>query len=715
MAESLYSESWYRVAEVRPRLRMHARIHRHIYRGAVWYVLQDQSSGRFHRFSPIANMIIGLMDGRRTVQSIWDLACEQLGDDVPSQDDVIKLLSDLHRADVLQTDAPPDIHEQNVRRKQHIRKMWKQYLGNPMSLRFPLFDPNRLVGALVPLLRPLFGWWGVLLWLLVVGTGATLAAMHWAELSNDVVDQVFSMQNLLLMSLIFPLVKFVHEMGHAIAAKAGGGEVHEMGVMLLVAMPTPYVDASSAAGFRDKRLRMLVGASGMLIELFLASIAMVFWVYLTPGLERSIAYNVMLIAGVSTVLFNANPLLRYDGYYILSDWLEMPNLGQRANEYFGYLVNRYVFGVERLTSPILAPGERPWFVFYAVGSFVYRMFVAASVVLLVASRFFVIGILLALWAAITMVLVPFGKQLAYLFNSPKLRYQRRRAMITSGMALALVAGALFVLPAPSSTRTEGVIWAPPKSQVRASVDCFVREVVARSGQDVRAGDVLVQCEDPELDARRRVVEAQLAELQARYDSASLSSRVQGGVLREQIDQTTSAVLLAQQRQREQQVLSPADGRFVLENAQNLPGHFIQRGELIGYVTDKVATTVRVVVPQSDADRVRKRTLRVEIRPVDDIPDVMQARVVRAVPAATDELPSAALSLQGGGQIGMDPGKRGEPKALEKLFIFDLELPESRQANNLGSRMYVRFVHDREPLADQWYRSIRRLFLKKFNV
>lgn len=715
MAESLYSESWYRVAEIKPRLRMHARIHRHIYRGAVWYVLQDQSSGRFHRFSPIANMIIGLMDGRRTVQSIWDAACEQLGDDVPSQDEVIKLLSDLHRADVLQTDAPPDIHEQNVRRKQHIRKMWKQYLGNPMSLRFPLFDPDRLVGALVPLMRPLFNGWGVLLWLIVVGTGATLGAMHWAELSNDVVDQVFSMENLLLMSLIFPLVKFVHEMGHAIAAKAGGGEVHEMGVMLLVMMPTPYVDASSAAGFRDKRLRMLVGASGMLIELFLASIAMVFWVYLTPGLERSIAYNIMLIAGVSTVLFNANPLLRYDGYYILADWLEMPNLGQRANEYFGYLLNRYVFGVERLTSPTLAAGEGPWFVFYAIASFAYRMFVAASIVLLVASRFFVIGILLALWAATTMVLVPAGKQLAYLFNSPKLRYQRRRAVITSGMALALVAGALFILPAPSSTRTEGVIWAPPKSQVRATVDCFVRDVAARSGQDVQAGAVLVQCEDPELDARRRVVEAQLAELQARYDSASLSSRVQGGLLREQIDQTTSAVQLAQQRQREQQILSPVDGRFVLENAQNLPGRFVQRGELIGYVTDKVATTVRVVVPQSDADRVRKRTLRVEIRPVDDIPDVMQARVVRAVPAATDELPSAALSLQGGGQIGMDPGKRGEPKALEKLFIFDLELPESRQANNLGSRMYVRFVHDNEPIANQWYRSVRRLFLKKFNV
>src|SRR3954467_14974905 len=109
MSESLYSSSWYRIASLRPRLRSHAHVHRHVYRGGVWYVLQDHSTGRFHRFSPVANLVIGLMDGERTIDTIWELACARLGEDAPSQDEVIKLLADLHRADVLQSDAPPDI------------------------------------------------------------------------------------------------------------------------------------------------------------------------------------------------------------------------------------------------------------------------------------------------------------------------------------------------------------------------------------------------------------------------------------------------------------------------------------------------------------------------------------------------------------------------------------------------------------------------------
>jgi putative peptide zinc metalloprotease protein len=126
-----------------------------------------------------------------------------------------------------------------------------------------------------------------------------------------------------------------------------------------------------------------------------------------------------------------------------------------------------------------------------------------------------------------------------------------------------------------------------------------------------------------------------------------------------------------------------------------------------------------VVPQGDEDMVRNRTRRVEIRPVERISDVIPAHVLREVPAATDELPSMTLSLQGGGKIGLDPSKmegdNSGAKALEKLFVLDLGLPEGTQLNHLGSRIYVRFEHQPEPLAYQWYRGVRRVFLKKFHV
>jgi putative peptide zinc metalloprotease protein len=533
MSQSMFSTSWYRVADVKPRLRNHAQIHRHVYRGSVWYVMQNHSTGKFHRFTPVANLIIGLMDGKRTLQEIWDLACVRLGDDAPSQDEAIKLLSDLHKADVLQSDAPPDIHELHQRRKQHARARWKQYIGNPLSLRFPLLDPDRLLERAMPVLSPFLGWLGAALWIGTVGWALVLIAMHWSELSGDAIDRMFSVENMLLMWFVFPLIKLLHEFGHALATKAGGGEVHEMGVMLLVLMPVPYVDASAATAFRDKRSRVLVGAAGMLVEIFIAALAVFAWVHLEPGTGRAIAYNVILVAGVSTLLFNANPLLRYDGYYILADYLEIPNLAQRSNEYVGYLVNRYVFGIDGGTSPVSAGGESGWFFFYAVGSFFYRMFMMVSIALLVASRFFFVGVVLAVWAFTTMLLLPLVKKVDYLFSSPRLESRRQRAVLATVAAVVVLSTILFWVPAPSSTRAEGVIWAPDEAQVRATVDGFVTAVLAKPDQVVHRGDVVIQTEDPELGARSVVLQAQLAELDARYRLAILTKRVQAEVINEQ--------------------------------------------------------------------------------------------------------------------------------------------------------------------------------------
>lgn len=714
MSDSLFSSSWYRVANVRPRLRNHAQIHRHVYRGEVWYVLQNHSTGKFHRFSAVANAVIGLMDGRRTIQEIWDIACARLGDDVPTQDEMIKLLSDLHRADILQTDTPPDLLELNRRRKMHGRMRWKQYLGNPLSLRFRLFDPDSLLGRLAPYCLPLFGRFGAMLYVGLIVWALVLAAMHWNELSSDVIDRVFAVDNLLLLWIVFPVIKLLHELGHGIATKVGGGEVHEMGVMLLVLMPIPYVDASAATGFRDKRSRALVGAAGMLVELLVAALAMIAWVNLSPGVERAMAYNVMLVAGVSTLLFNGNPLLRYDGYYILADYLEIPNLGQRANEYLGYLVNHYLFAVDGLQTPTTAPGEQRWFVFYGLASFAYRMFMMVSIALLVAGKFFFIGVVLALWAMINMLVVPAAKKLSYLFTSPSLTHQRRRALLVSGSVALFLGGGLVWLPAPSATRTEGVIWPTEQAQVRSGVDGFIRKVVVEPNRTVRRGDVLVECEDPELAARTRLLEAQLSELDARYSAALINNRVHAQIIGEQMAHLAAALDLARRKQEELLIRSPGDGFFVIQEAHNAPGHFTQRGEVLAYVNDRQARVVRVVVPQSEGDLVSRWTRRVEIRQVGSLDEPIQARVIRQVPAATDELPSMILSLQGGGKIGVDPQK-SEGKAVEKLFVLDLELPEGARTNYLFGRIHARFEHQPEPLASQWYREVRRVFLRNFNV
>ncbi|MCX7200402.1 MAG: efflux RND transporter periplasmic adaptor subunit [Proteobacteria bacterium] len=712
---SLFSDSWYRVATLRPRLRSHAQIHRHVYRQAVWYVMQNHSTGKFHRFTPVANLVIGLMDGQRTLQDIWNIACARLGEAAPSQDEVIKLMSDLHAADALQGDASPDAREREERRLRHRRTKLKQYVGNPLSIRFPLVDPDRFLDRAMPFLRPLMGWPGTLLWLAVATSAAILVGMHWKELSSDVVDRVFTLENLLLAWVVFPLIKLLHELGHAVAIKAGGGEVHEMGVMLLVLVPIPYVDASAATAFRDKRSRMLVGAAGMLVELFLASLAVFVWINLEPGFTRAVIYNIILIAGITTILFNANPLLRFDGYYILADWIESPNLGQRANDYLGYLVRRYLFGVQGDASPAETDAERGWLAGYAVLSFFYRIGMMVSIAVLVATQFFFIGVVLALWAVASMLVIPIGKKIHYLFFNPRIAGKRPRALFVTGVMLAGIVGIVAWVPAPSSTRAEGVIWAPEQAHVRAAIDGVVGRVLVKPEQPVVAGQPLIECHDPELEARTRVLQAQLAELDARHQLARVSNRVQVELIDEQREHVREALRQARRRQAELLIRAPTSGVFVMQDPDNLPGRYVQRGELLAHVVDRTAKTVRVVVSAAEGAQVATRTRRVEIRPVERIGQPFEARIAREVPAATNELPSLALSLQGGGKIGLDPTKGDDGRALEKLFVLDLELPRGEQTNYLGGRIHVRFEHLPEPLATQWYRALRRAFLKQFNV
>lgn len=159
MSSRLLSNSWYRVAGLKPRLRPHARLHRHRYRNEVWYLLQDRASGRVHRFTPAARTVIGAMDGERTVEQIWQLANRSLGERAPTQDEVIQLLGQLHAADLLQSDVTPDIAELFTRGEREARSRRTRAWGNPMALRVPLWDPDAFLERMRPLIHLVWGRW----------------------------------------------------------------------------------------------------------------------------------------------------------------------------------------------------------------------------------------------------------------------------------------------------------------------------------------------------------------------------------------------------------------------------------------------------------------------------------------------------------------------------------------------------------------------------
>ena len=715
MSGDLHSPSWYRVAALRPRLKSHAEVHRHHYRGQLWYVLQDRASRRMYRFNPSAWQVIGLMDGSRTVQEAWDLACHRLGDDAPTQDETIRLLGQLHGADLLQSEVAPDADEL-LRRyaKQEKGKFWRN-LRNPMSVKLPLIDPDPVLRRNVPAYAWIFRPAGFLAWLALVVAGLVVVGSHWLELTENMADRILAPGNLVGMLLIFPIVKIVHEFGHACAVRAHGGEVHEMGVMFLVFLPVPYVDASASSAFPNKWLRFVVGGAGMMAELALAALAAFLWVSVEPGIVRAACFNVMLIAGVSTVLFNGNPLLRYDGYYMLADLIEIPNLGARANRYLGYLVQRYAFGAREMTAPEALPGEKRWFVFYSIASYLYRQFVTFAIILFVATQYFVFGVLLAIWAGISSIVVPIGKGLAQVINGRNLRRHRQRAWWVTGGAVAALLAGLFLIPFPVWTRTEGVLWVPEQSVVRAQTDGFVAGLDTEPGASVASGVTLMRLEDPLLVPQERLLAARLDELDARLRAMQVEDRVQTQIVREEIEYTRKELVRVQERIAGLTVKSPAAGRFVIANPDDMHQRFVHKGEQLGYITPREDRLVRVVVDQDSVDLVRQRTEGIEVRLAERVKDRLPAKILREVPAASGELPSLALSERGGGTIALDPRQTERPVALNPVFHFELRLPAAEGAMHLGERVHVRFDHGAEPVAFQVWRAGRRLFLRRFSV
>lgn len=715
MAEQLLSTLWYRVADLKPRLRPHAKMHRHEYRGDVWYLLRDPASGRVNRFTPAARLVISLMDGSRTVGRLWDVANHRLGEGAPTQDEMIQLLGQLHAADLLQSDVAPDVEELFARGERAERARYRRSFANPMAIRIPLWDPDAFLNRIPRLIGLIWSGWGAAIWLAVVVPAALLILPHWPELSNNFSDRLLATDNLVVLYLVFPLLKGLHELGHATATKARGGEVHDLGVILLVLLPVPYVEASSSTTFRSKYQRAMVGAAGVTVELFIAAIAFYLWLLVEPGTVRAVLFNIMVIAGVSTLVFNGNPLLRYDAYYILSDLIEIPNLAARSLRYWSYLLERYLFGAKDLEPPHASWGEKTWFIIYGAASTVYRIIVTIVIALFIAGRFFFIGVVLAIWAVGAMAVFPIIRGLCHLSASPRLRGHRSRAVTVSVGLVGVIAGFLLFVPVPYHTHAEGVIWLQEEALVRAGAHGFLSTFLVQPGTQVVKGEPLVRLVDPQASATLRMQEARVKEWEANYAAQLVQDRTKAMVTMARLTQERAELAVAQDRVADLTVRAQADGVFVMPEMRDLQGRYYHKGDLLAYVIGHSPVVARVVVPQDAIGIVQGTTNEVRALLVDHPGTVVEGHVVRAVPGGNELLPSRALAIEGGGEIATDPRETKGPKALQRMFQFDVALDLDRSVTHFGQRVYVRFEHRDEPLSVQIYRSLRLLFLSRFSV
>lgn len=718
MAEAplTFSESWYRIAQQRVSLRSHVKVQRQFFRGQRWYVLQDSFNNQFYRLRPAAYDFVVRLRPDRTVDAVWNECFEADPENAPGQEEALGLLAQLYAANLLHSTLAPDSAQLFERYKKRKQQEKKAFLLNIMFARVPLLDPDAFLKRCQPITKAVFSWAGFAVWALVFLGALKVIADHFPAL-KDQTQGVLAPGNLFWLYVGLVLIKTVHEFGHAFACRRFGGEVHTMGVMFLLFTPIPYMDATASWSFRSRWERALVGAAGMIVELFVAGLATFVWAATGPGAVHSLAYNMMFVAGVSTVVFNANPLLRFDGYYILSDLLDIPNLHQRSTALLRHLLERHAFGYLKSVNPARSRREAGWLATFAISSGIYKFVVFAAVLFFLADRFLILGILMAVVCAVAWVCVPVYQLINYLATSPRLERTRPRAVaIVAGAATVLLL-LLQVVPFPNRFRAPGVVQARAHTVVVTQAPGVVVEVLTPNGATVETGQPLFRMENRELELRIATVRAQLDETEAMRLRALRESTADLAPLASRADATRQLLRRLEEEKTALLVRAAHAGSWNSPRLSELIGSWLDRGASIGQIVDGSRLYFSAIVSQNEASRLFANEIRgseVKIKGEAGVTVNVTERAV--IPVDRWNLPSAALGWAGGGEVAIEPAETSGTQAAEAFFEVRASMAPTAQAKLLHGRGgQIRFELPAEPLLQQWVRQFRQLLQNRYGI
>ena len=716
---SLYSARWHRVAPLAPRLAARVRLRRQRLRGEVWYLLADPASGRSVRLNGAAYALVGRFDGARTMQQLWDaqLAREH---EPPTQDEAIEVLVRLRESALIEFSQAPDFSMLLP----HLERVApRRSGGNLLAWRLPLADPSRWLDRLQPLQRALFSRPALAAWAVAMLALLVLGVQHaptlWAHAQLWMTTPRFT----LLALLLYVPIKLIHETAHGMAVRRWGGQVHEAGVTLMLLMPVPYVDASAATSFVQRRHRMAVAAAGIMAELAMAFVALSLWLALGDGWVRDAAFVTFFICSVSTLLFNANPLQRLDGYYIATDALELPNLAPRSRAWWLDLLVRRLLRTPGAEAMPVAAGEAPWLAAYAPLAWAWSIGVGALAVAWLGQASFAVGAAaggLLAWQIVVRPVLRVAGQLRRVALAQSGTAQRWRRVVLGGAAL-LAAAAL--LPMPQHTLVQGVVWPSDDAQLRANEDGFIESVAVRDGERVQAGQRVLQLANPKLAADLARQAARVTSIETELFQALPAGNAAVGDARAGLVAAQAELGRLEERVEALTVRATTAGRLALPGGADLPGGFVRHGALLGHTLTDAALTVRVAVPEAEATGLRANGRGVSVRLAGAPAVAHAASLLQDSIGAAKKLPSAALSARHGGDVQTDPRDAADLTPLRPVVLLDVRLSEgvgegagadAAARERIGQRAWVRFDGGFAPPVVQAARALARQVRERFN-
>ncbi|TWT98936.1 site-2 protease family protein [Neorhodopirellula pilleata] len=544
--------------------------HRH----AGWVNVEDPVAGKYHRLREDEYFLLCQLDGRRSLENLRTEYQTRYPNRRVSAAQINALLLRFHECGLTISYSLGQGDPLLLRADRQRRQKWLGLASQWLFIRFPGVDPAPVMRWLSPLVRPLLSPLGLAIASAFIVSAGIAILVHSASFVRELpsASQWLTYENAIGLAVVVALTKVAHELGHAAVSERMGARCRSIGAMLLVGTPALYCDTSASWMLPSRWKRAAVGLAGIATEVLIASAAIWIWLITGPGWWHTTAAHVIVVCGISTVVFNANPLLRYDGYYVLSDLTDTPNLGQRANRRLSSTLARICLGVGHANGSGEPADRSVWMLVYAIAALMYRWMLMFAIVgfIWISLRPYgleVIGQFAAIFASASMIIAAAMPLIRFLRHPA----QRRKIRVTRLACTSLVVAALIVaslVPYASDVvvtarlipQTETRVFAPSAGQL---VKWYVRP-----GQHVAAGDLIAELRNPSLQSKWIDADGRLKQHTIRMETLRQSQTLvpEAAEHLAAADETLTQLrdeLAAIERQKEGlSIKSPADGVVV---------------------------------------------------------------------------------------------------------------------------------------------------------
>jgi putative peptide zinc metalloprotease protein len=707
------------------------------YQGAGSWVIKDPVALQYYRFQPEQYKILNLLNGERSLEQIRDEFHREFPTVRLTLEEVQNLITDLHRTGLVYSNRQGQGTALIKQKREKQKEKLKAAIRNILYIRLPGWDPERTLKVIYPFFRWMYTPFGVFLAVAMFLAATTLLTVQFQEFHSRLpgFQQFFAGPNLAYLWVVLGCAKIIHEFGHGLTCKHFRGECHEMGMMFLVLSPCLYCDVSDSWLLRNKWARIMIGAAGMYIEIVLSSLAVFGWWFSQPGLFHNLCLNLFFVSTITTVIFNANPLMRYDGYYMMADLLEIPNLRPKADRLVRETFAWWCLGIESRPDPFMPQTGKHWFILFAISAWIYRWVVMFAILMffytfLKPYELQSIGIAIAVLSVVSMF-GAMGWNVYRIISAPRLQPMSYTKITVSLIVLGLLIGAALSVPLPLHAQA-GLVIEPFKVQnVYTQTPGRLIEQVVKPGQRVRKGDVLAELENIEklqqykqLKVDLAVQEQELKTVRALNDS----TRVQ--LAEEKLQSLTGQVKDYELQLDRLTILSPTDGVVVDPQRVPEPKHDPSRNQLNKWFGSPLE-------PRNLGSFIEPRTHLCSIAPNDDFQAIVlvdqrdrnELEIGREVKIKLDHFPDKmyrakvieisdrevlyappALSNKYGGDLATESDKEGRERLQSgSAYQATLLLDEDASLLRSGMRGRAKFLISSRTSGDWLWLYLRHTF------